>query len=236
MKAILFFLLFVFVSVAAGQELPSGVTMKTFDCTYAVGQSSNYYYPSDEMIGKVEPSSCFYSETEGGRVNPLCYAEFYKTYVRDTFGTKKEAVNWLIVQMQEYYKPEVLIKWKSLLVRQPNVKLKYPWDWNYKLDKMDGIFKSKTLAENKLTLVVDDVNAHSEPMWIIRTPNTAKLTTAQVMEMTAQMNGAINFKKSPATDFIIGGKKQSISSTTVKNTLYFSLNGFKPSSISSADL
>ena len=27
------------------------------------------------MIGKVEPSSCNYSETQGGRVNPFCYAD-----------------------------------------------------------------------------------------------------------------------------------------------------------------
>ena len=214
MKVILSILLLAATSIAFSQELPSGISTKSFDCTYTVGQSSNYYYKDEEMIGKVEPGSCFYSETEGGRVNPLCYAEFYKTSVRDTFGTKKEATNWIIAQMNEYFQPVVLTKWKSLKVQPPKVTLRYPWDWNYRLDKMDGIFKSESLSENKVTLVIDDQNGHSEIMWIIRTPNTAKLTTAQVMELTANMNGAINFKTSPPSIYIIGEKTFQTSQNT----------------------
>ena len=47
---------------------------------------------------------------------------------------------------------------------------------------------------------------NSEIGQIIRTPNTAKLTTAQVMEMTAQINRAINFNTNPAVERLIDGK------------------------------
>lgn len=206
MKAILLFLLLGGASFAFSQQLPSGVTTKSFDCTYATGQSANYYYKGDEMIGKVEPSSCNYSETEGGRVNPLCYTEFYMTQKKDTFSTKKAAITWLITAIEEYYKPFEITKWKKLKVQPPKVSLKYPWDWDYKLTKYDGIFKSKSQSENKLSLWTKDQWSTSEICVIIRTPNTAKLSTAQVMDMNAKMNGAINLKASPSIDYSIGGK------------------------------
>jgi hypothetical protein len=193
-------------SVAYCQQLPTGVTTKSFDCTYATGQSANYYYKGDEMIGKVEPSSCNYSEIQGGGVNPLCYAEFYMTQKKDTFSTKKEAMAWLIAEIEEYYKPFEITKWKRLKVQPPKVSLRYPWDWDYKLAKNDGIFKSKSLSENKLSLWIKDQWSTSEICMIIRTPNTAKLSTAQVMDMSSRMNGAINLKASPPVDCIIGGK------------------------------
>jgi len=206
MKAKLLILLFSVASSAYSQQLPTGVTTKSFDCTYAIGQTSNYYYKGDQMIGKVEPSSCFYSETEGGRVNPLCYTEFYLTQQKDTFSTKKEATAWLIKAMEEFYKPVAVTKWQNLRIISPNIKLKYPWDWDYKLSKYDGIFKSKSLGENKISLIKKDPSGSSEICVIFRTPNTAALTTQQVIDISKQMNGAINLKNNPLTNYSIGGK------------------------------
>ncbi|MBK6966015.1 MAG: hypothetical protein IPH20_19355 [Bacteroidales bacterium] len=206
MKTLILILFVAIVPFAYGQQLPAGVTSKSFDCTYATGQSANYYYKGDEMIGMVEPSSCNYSETQGGRVNPLCYAEFYMTQQRDTFSTKKEATSWLIAAIEEYYKPVEITKWQKLKVQPPKVSLKYPWDWEYKLAKNDGIFQSKSQSENKLSLWTRDQWSTSEIFVIIRTPNTAKRTTVEVMEMTSRMNGAINLKANPPKDVVIGGK------------------------------
>jgi hypothetical protein len=41
---------------------------------------------------------------------------------------------------------------------------------------------------------------------IIRTPNTAKLTLRQVMEMSVQMNRAIDFRSKSPAEITIGGK------------------------------
>jgi|GEM_PF-783175 len=206
LKTVLGVTLLAFSMFAYSQQLPAGVTTKSFDCTYATGKSADYYYQADEMIGKVEPSSCNYSETQGGRVNPLCYAEFYMTQQRDTFSTKKEATVWLVTAIEEYYKPIEITKWQKLKLQPPKVSLKYPWDWEYKLAKNDGIFKSKSLSENKVSLWTKDPWSSSEIFTITRTPNTAKLTTDQVMEMSSRINGAINLKASPPKDYVIGGK------------------------------
>lgn len=206
MKVFLFVLLIIFGLYVKGQDLPDGVKMDTIPCSYATGQFSNYFYKNNEVIGVITPSSCNYSETRGGRVEPLVFTEFYMTFKKDTFATKKEALKWMLASMEEYYKPVVVTKWQKLRVQPPKVRLKYPWDWTYKLDQLDAIFKSKSLSENELTLLIKDQRGQSEVVQIIRTPNTAKLTTTQVMEMTALMNRAVNYKSPVASDIIIGGK------------------------------
>ena len=89
MKAKLLILLLSVASSAYSQQLPTGVTTKSFDCTYAIGQTSNYYYKGDQMIGKVEPSSCFYSETEGGRVNPLVLCRILHDADKETLSLQR---------------------------------------------------------------------------------------------------------------------------------------------------
>jgi hypothetical protein len=204
-------LLFLFLVVATGcyaqsPALPKGVRMDTVPCSYATGLTSHYFYANNEMIGMIEPSDCNYSQTQGGRVNPICFAELYNAGRRDTFSSKKEAYAWIVAEMEAYYKPVTVTKWQKLRVQPPKVSLSYPWDWTYKLGKLDGMFKSKSLSENKLILMIKDQRGQSEVFQIIRTPNTAKLTTQQVMEMTASMNRAVDLKsKAPGTR-VIGGK------------------------------
>ena len=74
---------------AFSQQMPKGVKIDTIHCTYASGRSAHNFYKNNELIGVITPSDCFYSETEGGRVNPICFAEFYITQVKDTFNRKK---------------------------------------------------------------------------------------------------------------------------------------------------
>ena len=205
MKTILILLFFISASLAPGQQIPKGVRMDTVPCNYATGKFSHNFYKNNEMIGLLQPSSCHYSETQGGGVDPLVTAEFYITSRKETFSTMLEAMNWILAAMEDYYKPVMITKWQKLRVQPPKVFLKYPWDWTYKLTKYDGIFKSRALSENKLTLMVRDQRGQSELLQLIRTPNTEKLTTTQVMEMTAMMNRAINNGKA-VTDVVIGGK------------------------------
>ncbi len=214
MKVIFFVLFFAAGSIATGQKLPQGVKMDTVPCSYATGQFSHHFFKNNEVIGLIEPSSCHYSETQGGRVNPLVYADFYMLSRKDTFSTKSEALTWIIELMEDYYKPAVITKWQKLMVQPPKVRLKYPWDWTYKLGKFDGIFKSKSLSENKLTLMTKDDRGQSEILQIIRTPNTAKLTTVQVMEITAMMNRAVNYRNPAAVGIVIGGKTFNTSENT----------------------
>ena len=84
--------------------------------------------------------------------------------------------------------------------------VKYPFDWTYKTDKYEGVFKSKIQGENKVTLMRKVPGGQSEVCFIIRTPNTAKLPTAKVIEMAAQMNRAIDIKSISGTEHEIGGK------------------------------
>ena len=211
-KLIILFLAFGLVSI--GQTLPEGVKMDTIHCTYAKGESRNNFYKNNEMIGVVTPASCFYSETEGGGIEPYFFAEFYMASRKDTFATKKAAIDWIVMTMGEFYKPVVVTKWQNLMVQPPKVRLKYPWDWTYRLEKYDGIFNSKSLSENKLVLGLKDQRGTSEVMMIIRTPNTARLNTSQVMEMTAMMNRAIDLKNGSAASIVIGGKSFKSSQNT----------------------
>lgn len=206
MKKYLIFLQMIFTLSVFGQQFPNGVTMDTIQCTYAIGKTAHNFYKNNELIGIVIPSSCYYSETQGGRVNPIYYSEFYNTSVKDSFATKKAAFIWMDSVMQVYYRPKEITKWQKLMVQPPKVKLKYPWDWTYKLSKYDGIFKSKSLSENKLTLMRNVVGGFSEVFMLIRTPNTAKLTISEVVDMNVKMNRAINLKESPLVDFLIDGK------------------------------
>ncbi|MDO9257696.1 MAG: hypothetical protein Q7U54_19420 [Bacteroidales bacterium] len=203
--AILFFLMAIGYQ-SFGQQLPEGVTVQANACNYAPGLSSYYFNKSNEMIGMILPDACNYNGVEEDGVNKYFLADFYNDSKKDTFATNDQAMAWMITTMEEYYKPAIIDKWQELEVQIPKVSVKYPWDWTYKTDRYDGVFKSKNQAENKLTLMRKVPGGQSEVCFIIRTPNTAKLSTAKVMEMAAQMNWAIDIKSSPEALYEIGGK------------------------------
>ena len=188
------------------QNLPQGVTIDSNACNYAPGLFSYYYNKNNEMVGMILPDACNFNGVEEDGVNKYFIADFYSDYKKDTFATNDQAMAWMITTMEDYYKPAIIEKWQELEVQIPKVSVKYPWDWTYKTDRYDGVFKSKNQGENKLTLMRKVPGGQSEICFIIRTPNTAKLTTAKVMEMAAQMNRAIDVKSSPEAEFEIGGK------------------------------
>jgi hypothetical protein len=203
---ILFLLLATQVFAKEVPSLPDGITIDTIPDNFTQGVFHHYLRKNNEIIGTVAPATWNESETPGTETVGSYYADLYNAYKRDTFLTKIDALTWLIATIEDYYRPVVIEKWKKLKTQPPKVSLEYPWDWSYKLDKYTSIFKSKSLSENKLVVMMDDLRGHSEILQIIRTPNTGKVSTAEIMEMSAQMNRAIDLQLSPAVDTIIGGK------------------------------
>lgn len=187
------------------QQLPEGVTMETTACNYAPGLSSTQFHKNNELIGMILPDACYFNGVEEDGVNKYFIADFYNDNKKDTFNTQNEAMTWMVNTMNEYYQVQIITKWQKLKVQPPKVSLKYPWDWSYKLDKLEGMFKSKIQSENRLTLMRTVPGGKSEVFFIVRTPNSAKLTVEKAMEMTAQMNRSINVKGS-AVEYIIGGR------------------------------
>jgi hypothetical protein len=201
--ALLFILAISFQAVS--QQLPKGVTLESTACKYAPGLFSTQFQKSNELIGMILPDACYFNGVEEDGVNKYFIADFYNDNKKDTFDTHNEAMTWIVKTMEEYYQPLVITKWQKLKVQPPKVSLKYPWDRSYKLDKLEGIFKSKIQSENRLTLLRTVPGGKSEVFFIVRTPNTAKLSVDKAMEMTAQMNRAINLKGSTA-EYVVGGK------------------------------
>lgn len=189
-----------------GIKLPEGVTMDSLECSFAKGKFSYNFLRNNEAIGSITPGTCHFDNLDEGKPDNQYYADFYMNYSKETFSTKQDAMNWLETAFANYYKPVVVTKWQNLKVQPPKVTLKYPWDWTYRLDKYPGIFKTSIQSENKLTLLLKDQRGSSEILMLIRTPNTARLTVAQVMETTAGLNRAIDLKNNKITDFIIDGK------------------------------
>jgi hypothetical protein len=212
-KIFLFIVLFIGIQTSA-QELPVGVTIDSSACNYAPGLYTFYYYKNNEMVGMILPDACNYNGVEEDGVNKYFITDFYSDYSKDTFNTQNEARNWLVKTMNVYYQPVEIVDWQNVEVQVPKVGLKCPADWTYRQSSYDGVFKSNSSGDNKLTLLITEKYSSSEICMIIRTPNTAKLTTAQVVDINAKLNGAINVKESPLTDFVIGGKTFKTSKNT----------------------
>ena len=178
--------------------------MDTVACTLALGFNSHYLYKNNEAIGYLSPENCNYGAGEDVK-NPLYNTEFFPSYQKDTFATANEALAWLITSIDAYYKPVFIDNWKKLNSQNPKLSLDYPENWSFRVENYP-IFKSKTTGNNKLVLLMNVRDRNSEIGQIIRTPNTAELTTAQVMEMTAQINRVIDFKTNPTVEQQIDGK------------------------------
>ncbi len=192
-------------TIANSQTLPKDVRMDTVACRLAVGFNSHHLFKNDQVIAYIKPENCDYGYEEDVKKNPLYHTEFFPTYQKDSFATVNEALKWIISSINYYYKPVVIEKWQKLSSGTPKLSLDYPINWTSRSENYP-IFKSKATGNNKLVLLMSVRGGNSEIGQIIRTPNTGKLKTNQVMEMTDQLNRAIDLKANPAVDVIIDGK------------------------------
>ena len=210
-------ILLIFLSLsllASGQKLPEGVTKTSTPCNLAKGLTLDIYNKDNNMIAKIEPSGCNYSDTDGPQPAPVFQTDFYPTAGSKSFKTNDEAVKWLMAEMDKYYKPVTVSKWQKLDNTAPKISFNYPDGWSYRVARDDYFAKPVGTANNKIVITVTQPNGNSEIIQIIRNPNTAKQSTMQFMEFTARINPAINFKTNPPADIVIGGK----TFKTVENT------------------
>jgi hypothetical protein len=206
MKMIVILIALAISAGASAKTFPEGVTIDSSSCSFAPGKFSYRFLLNNEMIGQIMPGTCHYDHAEESAPDTRYFVDFYMENKTDTFATKNEAMLWMTRVLGEYYKPVTITEWQNLRVQPPKVVLRYPAGWDYRLEKFRGIFKSDVQSENKLVLIRTDYRGKSEVMMIIRTPNTAKLTLQQAMEMTAQMNRAIDLKSRGSSEVTIGGK------------------------------
>lgn len=185
-----------------GAQLPEGVNLDSTECKMNKGKFSYSFIKNNEMAAYIQPGTCHFDNVYDDFVDSNFYAEFYSIMKKDTFATSNEALEWVLTEMDNYYKPDDIRKWQKLQVQPPKVFLEYPWEWTYRLDKYE-MFDSKCQSENKLVLLD---KGGSEIIQIIRTPNTAKHSTQKIMDLSAMMNRAINFKQNPPIEVHISGK------------------------------
>jgi hypothetical protein len=192
-------------AIVNSQSLPADVRMDTLPCSLAKGFNSHHLYKDNQVIAYIKPENCDYGYEDDIKKNPPYHSEFFPTYQKDTFATADEALSWIISSINDYYKPVVIENRQKLNNQTPKLSIDIPSNWSSRVENYP-IFKSKASTNNKLVLLMSVRGGNSEMGQIIRTPNTAKLSTAQVMEMTAQLNRAIDFKTNPAFDQQIDGK------------------------------
>lgn len=206
MKIRLFLIALVFSTRAWAVPFPDGITVDSSSCGFAPGKFSYSFQLNNEMIGQIMPGTCHFDRGDESTPDTRYIADFFMENKTDTFATRNEAMAWMTGVLGEYYKPVTVARWQNLRVQPPKVVLKYPAGWDYRLEKFKGIFKSDVQSENKLVLMRTDNRGKSEVMMVIRTPNTAKLTLRQVLEMTAEMNRAIDFRSKDPKAITIGEK------------------------------
>jgi hypothetical protein len=206
MRILIIFLWITTNAFSSSPDLPEGVTMDTIPCTLAVGLNSHKFYKGNEMIGYIEPTGCNPSYFEETETTTYYIADFYIAYQKDTFTTEAGAIEWMANSITDYYKPVNIDKWQTLKSDLPKVMLEYPVGWTYRTNNSDSFFGSKSNADNRLTIMVPTRGGTSEIFLIIRTPNTDKMTTSQVMDWTAMWIRDLDFKTNPAKDIVIGGK------------------------------
>jgi len=197
-----------------GQSLPAGITKTAAPCTLAKGLSSYYFSKDNNMVAMIEPSGCNYSNTDGPQPKPVFQADFYPTAGKMSFPSNDDAMQWLITEMEKYYKPVVITKWQKLDNSTPKVSLNYPEGWSFRVEQDNYFARPVGSANNKIVITVTQPTGSSEIIQIVRNPNTLKQNTKQFMEVSSRINRAIDFKTNPPKDQIIGGK----TFKTVENT------------------
>lgn len=201
---LIFLLGFSFYSVAQHIRLPEGVTMDTLPEGFSEGLFRHHLYKNKQVIAMIVPAAWHNNDTRGTTIATLYEASFLMgTTRKDSFTTVKQSLQWLIPVIEEYFSPVDYPRWKSLRIQPPKVRIRYPWEWSYKSDRNNSIFQSKAKTNNRLVLLSTN---SSEILQIIRTPNTGKLTPAQLIQNSQRMNPAINLQQNPLQDIVIGGK------------------------------
>lgn len=201
---IFFLLLLSFCVKAQSRHLPEGVTMDTLPEGFSEGLFRHHLYKNKQVIATIVPVSWHNNDTRGTTIATSYEASFLMGTVRkDSFTTVKQALQWLVPVMEDYFSPVDYPKWKSLRIQPPKVRLKYPWEWSYKSDRNNSIFQSKAQTNNRLVLLSTN---NSEILQIIRTPNTGKLTLDQLILNSQRMNPAINLQQNPLQEVLIGGR------------------------------
>jgi hypothetical protein len=214
MRSLLILIALAVSALASAKTFPEGITVDSSSCSFAPGKFSYRFLLNNEMIGQIMPGTCHYQPAEESVPDTRYFVDFYMENKSDTFATGNEAMQWMTRVLGEYYKPVTITRWQNLRVQPPKVLLRYPEGWDYRLEKFRGIFSSDVQSENKLVLMRSDNRGKSEVMMIIRTPNTAKLTLRQVLDMTMKMNRAIDLRSNGTSEVTIGGR----TFTTSRNT------------------
>jgi hypothetical protein len=202
--AVLFFSGLSFFSTAQSVRLPAGVTMDTLPEGFSEGLYRHHLYKNKEFIAMIVPKTWHNNDTRGTTIATSYEASFLLgTLRKDSFTTVKQALQWLVPVIEEYFSPVDYPKWKSLRMQPPKIRIRYPWEWTYKSERNNSIFQSKAKTNNRLVLLSTN---NSEILQVIRTPNTGKLTLDQLILLSQRMNPAINLQQNPLQDMIIGGK------------------------------
>jgi hypothetical protein len=202
----IFVLLCLFSVSSSAQKpyLPAGVTMDTLPEGFSNGLFRHHLYKNNSIIATIVPKTWHNNDTRGIVIATSYEASFLMGDMqKDSFTTVKQALYWLGPVIEHYFSPVDIPKWQTLRVQPPKLRIKYPWEWSYKTDRNNSIFKSRAATNNRLVLMTKN---RSEIMQIIRTPNTGNLTTGQLVEMSVQMNRAINLQQNPLKDTVIDEK------------------------------
>ena len=185
-------------------RLPVGVTMDTLPEGFSEGLYRHHLYKNKQVIATIIPVAWHNNDTRGTTIATSYEASFLMgTTRKDSFTTVKQALYWLVPVIEEYFSPVDYPKWKSLRLQPPKIRIRYPWEWSYKSDRNNSIFQSKAQTNNRLVLMS---SSNAEILQIIRTPNTGKLTSSQLIESSVRINRSIDLQQHPLQDITIGGK------------------------------
>lgn len=208
MRTILFiFLLFPTELFAQVNILPKDFTIDTIPHGFADGLIRHQVYFNRSVVAIIQPAKWHNNDTRGVAIVTEWEASMLIGPVKvDTFNTASKAQRWIIQELEKYLMPVRIMKWQSLRAQPPKVRIRYPWDWEYRLDRYNSIFRSKAQSNNRLVLLKKEYNGSSEIFQIIRTPNTGKISVEDVIKMSTQMNRMIDLQRYPLKDVQVGGK------------------------------
>lgn len=203
----IFILLWSFTATAQPIRLPKDVRMDTMAQGFVDGLVRHHFYKNNVVIAIVQPVKWHNNDTRGLAIATEWEASMLMGPVKsDTFNTAVKAQRWIVQEIENYLMPVTILKWKSLRAQPPKVRIRYPWDWEYRLDRYNSIFRSKAQSNNRLVLLKKEYNGSSEIFQIIRTPNTGKISTDELIKISMQMNRMIDLQKYPLREVMVGGK------------------------------
>ncbi len=188
-------------------RMPKDIRMDTVPQGFVDGLVRHHFYKNNTVIAIIQPAKWHNNDTRGIAIATEWEASMMIGPVRvDTFNTATKAQRWILQELENYLMPVSIQKWKSLRAQPPKVRIRYPWDWEYRLDRYNSIFKSKAQSNNRLVLLKKEYNGSSEIFQIIRTPNTGNISVDEVIRISTQMNRMIDLQKYPLKEVVVGGK------------------------------